>query len=99
MKIADALKPLLGNKAREIVDLYVEAHKAVDANERRMAFAAAGGEAAHMGMLASAKTALSKDEVAAYNNAVTCGDQPTRHQAIRDLWGRYEAETSRGGEG
>lgn len=95
VKIADGLKHILGDRAREIVDQYIEGQKAAHANDRRMAFEEAGGEDAYNKMVMWAKDALSKEEIAAYNKTVNSGDRHAQHLAIRGLRARYEAENGR----
>lgn len=98
-KIADRLKYILGGSAREVVDRYIDGDEALHTDERRMTLEDAGSEETYTAMVAWAKAALTKEEVAAYNKAVNSGSRHAQQLAIRSLRVRYQAESLQGDEG
>jgi hypothetical protein len=90
-KIADGLKNVLGERAREIVDQYIDGSKVTVANQQTMFMQEAGGADAWKAMSEWAgKGGLPKNEVDALNAQLVAGDPTTVTFAIQTLRGKYE---------
>ena len=95
--LAKALEGQFGDKARALVDQYIEGSKASANNARNAAFTEAGGEDAYGKMVEWARTGLKPAEVEAYNKAVEGpgADINTRLMAIRSLRASFEKVNGR----
>jgi len=93
--IAKALEGQFGDKARALVDQYIEGSKATVTNLRNAAFNEAGGEESYGKMTEWAKASLKPAEIAAYNKAVDSGDANSMLLAIRGLRSSYEKANGR----
>jgi hypothetical protein len=94
-KIAEGLKSVLGEDARQIVDSFIEGQKAVHTNDRGMFMDAAGGEQNYSTMTEWAAKSLPEDEIAAYNRQIESGDRHSTLFAIQSLKSKYEAANGR----
>jgi hypothetical protein len=95
VKLAESLKGVLGENARNIVDEFIEARKVVHANDTKMFMDAAGGQEQYGVMTAWAAQNLPKEQVAAYNKQVESGDRHSVLFAIEGLRAKYEAANGR----
>lgn len=77
--------------SKDLVDAYIEGQKALAAVERQQALAEFGGEEAYGKMVSWAATALSPEDIAAYNATVASGDMAQVKLAVAGLKARFEA--------
>jgi len=94
-KIAEGLKKVLGENARQIVDEFIEARKVVHKNDTQMYFDTAGGQEAYSEIVSWAAQSLPKDEVEAYNRTVNSGDRHATLFAIEALRSKFEKANGR----
>jgi len=95
-KIAESLKGVLGENARQIVDEFIESKKVVHQNDRTMYMEAAGGEEAYQTMVNwAAQGGLPKEQIEAYNKQIGTGDRHATLFAIEGLRAKYEAANGR----
>jgi hypothetical protein len=94
-KIADGLKSVLGDNARQLVDQYIEGFKASTANAMTDYMNAAGGEQNYVAMVSWAAEHMPKDQAEAFNRAIDSGDKSATLFAISGLKAQYEAANGR----
>lgn len=95
VELADRLKGVLGENARQLVDEYIEARKIVHQNDRQLFYTEAGGEQNYNAMVQWAAKNLSKEEAQAYNAQVNSGDRHATLFAINGLRAKYERANGR----
>lgn len=94
-KIAEGLKSLFGDRARQMVDDYVDGQRDRLTRQTSELFTAGGGEEGYKTMAAWAREALSPEEVRQFDRVVSSGDHDAALFAIRGLRSRYEAVQGR----
>jgi hypothetical protein len=94
-KIADGLKAVLGEGARQLVDDYIEGQKLIVQNDRKLFMDTAGGEENYNAMLAWAAEGMQKEQKEAYNRQINSGDRHAVLFAIEGLKAKYEAANGR----
>lgn len=94
-QIAESLKGVLGDNAREVVDQFIETRRVTHANDMRMYMDAAGGQEAYGNMVNWASENMDPSSIEAYNKQVNSGDRATVLFAIESLRTRYEAANGR----
>lgn len=94
-KLAEGLKAVLGEKAREYVDAFVDNQKVRRDTQLNELFDAGGGREEYPAMLQWAAQNLTKEEVAKFDSLVDSGDHNAALFAIRGLRSRYEASNGR----
>ena len=93
--LAESLKDVLGDDARQMIDDYVEAKKVVHQNNSKTYMDEAGGTEQYQAMTQWAADNLPPEQIAAYNKAVESGDRHSTLFAIRGLRAQYEAAEGR----
>lgn len=93
--LAEALKGVLGDDARQMIDDYVEAKKVVHQNNSKTYMDEAGGTEQYQAMVQWAAESLPPEQITAYNKAVESGDRHSTLFAIRGLRAQYEAANGR----
>jgi hypothetical protein len=88
-KIAEGLKSVLGENARQIVDDFIEGQKVRLANFDAQVYEMAGGKDEYTAMVTWAAANLSEKEIAAYDNVVSSGDFNATALAVDGLRARY----------
>lgn len=102
-KIAESLKSVFGDKAREVVDQFVDSKRSLKTyadqqaeNERKMLLEPLGGEDGFSKMASWAtQGGLSPDEVTALNVQLDSDSRQARAFALETLKSRYEAANGR----
>lgn len=94
-KIAEGLKSVLGENARQVVDQYIDGQKNTHSNDMRLYMETAGGEESYQAMVEWAAQAMTPEQQEAYNKQVNSGDRSTVLFAIESLKTRYEAANGR----
>lgn len=82
---------------REHIDTYIAGVQAIVAQQQARAYEEVGGEEAYKGMIEWARTALTKEEIAAYDRAVQSNDDAERLNAVRGLGARFASANGRDG--
>lgn len=91
-KIAEGLKGVLGENARQIVDDYIEGQKVRRSNYENQLFEVAGGKDQYAEMIQWAGASLKPAEVNAFNKAIDSGDLTSASLAIKGLRAQFETE-------
>lgn len=89
--LAEQLKSVFGDKARDVVDGYIEGQKVRTISYRNQVLEAVGGEQEFARMSQWAAANWSKEELTAYNDAVDSGDVGKAKLALRGLQAAYQA--------
>lgn len=83
--------------SREQIETYIEGQKALGLLQTAKVYQEVGGEAEYGKMIEWAKSALSADEIKAYDDAVLGRSEAAMLNAVRGLKARYAAEFGRPG--
>lgn len=102
-KIAEALKGVLGDKAREVVDQFIDSKRSLKTyadqqieNERKMLLEPIGGEEGFTKLASwAAQGGLTADEITALNVQLESDSRQARAFAVETLKSRYEAANGR----
>lgn len=78
--------------SRNIVEMYIEGVRAQSERQAAKAFEAAGGQEQYQAVVEWARSALSPEEITAYNQAVSSGNEAQMLFALKGLVGRYRYE-------
>ena len=94
-KIAEKVKGVFGEHARQLVDDYIEGAKVRTNNAVNDMMEVAGGREQYVEMVGWAKENLNRADKIAFNNAVNSRDHAAANLAIAGLRHKYEANTNR----
>ncbi len=79
--------------SKPLVDQFIAGQQAVMAREEQAVYDSVGGKEAYVEMIQWAGQSLSKEEVEAYNSAVSSGNQAHIQFAVKGLQARFAANT------